>query len=311
MMATSHINSVYLCYRKRVYRPSKKERKGGEKTVDTAQRPMGSQVYALPINGLANRTQVWLDNSSYDPTITAGQNTTLEGPPTTPPVKPNNVSSTNSKAATPALSVKSGTVTLTYYDQKNSNSSSPIPDPESESVAKRPFSELTQSQSIGGSPKFYSRPGTATPAGRDGGYTTSTKSLMTPSSSERNSFNYAFQEASSAADDLYKLAVSLESDLSHGHSELNLRTRGLSNSEQRKRPLSEIDIKNHRLSDEYDSLEPSPDMKEEEGGAYGVVTDSMDLDFKVLEELAAESAALASLSGTPDPYAYKPPTSEP
>ncbi len=269
---------------------------------------MGSQVYALPINGLANQTQVWLENNSYD---TAGQNTTLEGPPITHPVKQNNVSSTNSKAATPALSVKSGTVTLTYYDQNSSNSSSPIPDPESESVAKRPFSELTQSQSNGDSAKFYSRLGTATPAGRHDGYTTSTKSLMTPNSSERNSFNYAFQEASSAADDLYKLAVSLESDLSHGHSELNLRTHGLSNSEQRKRPLSDIDMKNRRLSDEYDSLEPSPDMKEEEGGAYGVVTDPMDFDFKVLEELAAESAALATQSGTPDPYAYNPPTSEP
>ena len=61
----------------------------------------------------------------------------------------------------------------------------------------------------------------------------------------------------------------------------------------------------HRLSEEYDSLEPSTEAKESLSRERTVSPYSMDdTHFQVLEELAAEAAAMASESGTPDLYAH-------
>lgn len=68
----------------------------------------------------------------------------------------------------------------------------------------------------------------------------------------------------------------------------------------------------NRLSDFYDTLDADPGYKENlhaditfQASSISL-TSTTDIDFKVLEELAEESAALASQMGTPDPYALPP-----
>ena len=66
-------------------------------------------------------------------------------------------------------------------------------------------------------------------------------------------------------------------------------------------------VDSRRLSEEYDSLEPSMEGKEDLSRERMVSPYSCnmdDTDFQVLEELAAEAAAMASKSGTPDPHSH-------
>lgn len=222
---------------------------------------MGSQVYALPFNNhVANKSHVWVENTGYTAHTTPTPHTEVETP-------------------TPALSLRSGTVTITYLDDdETSSTSSPILEPTS------------RTEWNGAS----ARPRTATPANRH-------DNTNVPTSAKGStSFEHYYSEAKGAEDDMYRLAVALDMDLSRSDTNIHHHS-----NKPTTRSVSNIDIKNRRLSEEYDSLEPSPDLKGA-GQVGGASHDTTDFDFQVLEELAAESAALASHSGTPDPYAPPP-----
>ncbi len=252
-----------------MYHPSKQERR----SFKNDQKPMGSQVYDIPLNNhVAYQAPVWVDNTGYTaayitPTAAAeGVPPTSEGvPPTGEP-----------EAPTPALSVRSGTVTITYLDDNSSTTST--------SLVPEPNNTEWNGDST--------RPSTATL----GSNRHDDNDKIRHASS---SFEHYYSEAKGAEDDMYRLAVALEMDLSHSESNLHRPSK-----KHTSRSVSNIDIKKRRLSEEYDSLEPSPDLRE----AEKVDHETTDFDFRVLEELAIDSAAMASHSGTPDPYA-PPPTS--
>lgn len=297
----------YCCYsrkRKNHYHPSKIERNSKFRSSEPSQRPMGAQVYDLPIN------QVWADSAGYAPIIgdplPHNRRMNFEGVSDSelPTKRQKNVSTpASSTAPTPALSVRSGTVTITYLSEDDSPSPSPIPTPEQEfpDDIMRTKSEMDGSLNWNGASTHSSgtrsdtsssgtRPQTWTPSSAIT-YSTNTTSVasITPLPS-RDPFGYVYKETTSAAADLYKAAAEIEVDLG---------------------------ITSYQLSDQYDSLEPPPAEAKEDLGTEGRGSPCNyqldDIDFKVLNELAAESAAFSSRMGTPDPYAYAPPpvTSDP
>ncbi len=173
--------------------------------------------------------------------------------------------------------MRSGTVTITYLEDQESSSTT------SSSSVIEPANTEWNNASV--------RPHTATPGNRHD------NTRLPMSAKGSTSFDYYYSEAKGAEDDMYRLAVSLDMDLSR--SENNLVHHG--NKRPTPRSVSNIDIKNRRVSEEYDSLEPSPDIVGTE--QVDGVNNNTDFDFAVLEELAVESAAMASVSGKHDPYA--------
>lgn len=281
---------------------------------EASQRPMGNQVYDLPLSNCAS--QVWVENGGFTPRFTP-QPTALDAvtpPPTivqgipdkfttfvpnrdTPSATP----TCNSTIATPPQSHNpSGTVTITYLAPVQNGSGKSSPDLTDSTTSGDKNGSLMQSLNENGASanttdNVHLSQASISSLGQQARTSTpltplasSMYSLGATPSSIQDPFGYSYKEATPSTSVSYSLGASVESNLD--------------------------ETKSHRLSDCYDTLEP--DDKEDLGADVTSPTMSTslsctpDIDFKILEELAVESAALASQTGTPDPYAPRTPSSD-
>ena len=283
----------------RKYSPSKHESMKTVKPTETTQRPMGNQVFDLPLSNCAS--QVWVENGGFAPRFTP-QPTAMDiatPPPTIVQGMPDKfttfVPNRDTPSATPTCNFTSATppqshnpsttVTVTYLPPVRNGSGTSSPDltgstssreKNGQSLNKNGASaNATDNMNVSQSSISSFGHQALTPLA------SSMYSLQgaTPSSL-RDPFGYSYKEATPGTSVSYSLGASVESNLGES--------------------------KSHRLSDCYDSLEP--DEKEDLGEDIIVSTSfcTPDIDFQILEELAKESAAMASERGTPDPYAPSP-----